>query len=754
MLIRIFPWRFLLRRAALARGFLDPEILLSKLSKLGRPCGVIAPIELLRNAVQLHSRGLINSQVIQYNLDWVWPYWVHRQFDPQDISFIPRAFSLTHINLTHRNWTAIGFPGFREIPIIDPRGLVTPFFDGWSIDVWMCDGDGHCLVPSRLKEVDQFLDMERTLAVSTRSREYGMILDVRAEVVVKEGSPVCRIACRAVTEKGGFCAVSLRPYNPEGVSFINDIAVFPDRKGWRVNRSCDIFFSEPCERAVFSDYSAGDVFRRIFNRDERVEVRCEVGMATAAAVFPLQANDPRNISVDIPLEKEREAGHERKKTPFMLDWQDSLAGTCTVKLPDERFRFLYDSSLRTLVLHAQEDIYAGPFTYKRFWFRDAAFILHALLSAGWSEYILYAIDKFPEDQTASGYFLSQEGEWDSNGQVLWIMRRFCEITGRLPPERWHSTIAAAAGWIIGKRARARPGSPHEGLIAPGFSAEHLGPSDYYYWDDFWSVAGLRAAEYFARSAGNGHDQVVYRGEADALLASVERSLEQASGRLGRPAMPASPYRRLDSGSIGSLAVDYPLRLWEARDPRVIDTLEYILGSCMLDGGFFHDMSHSGINPYLSAHVSQSLLRCGDPRYFEIMSAIAAMATSTGQWPEAIHPRTHGGCMGDGEQVWAAAEWVMLVRNCFIREEERYSRVILCSGLPPAWTSRPAQFSFGPAPTTFGVMSVSAESSGTGRMTVSWSGDWHAQPPEILISVPGFTQVTALPGQTRVELSAS
>ena len=51
--------------------------------------------------------------------------------------FIPRAFSITHVNLTHRNWTAIGVPDRDFLPIVDPRGLVTPLWDGWSLDGWI-----------------------------------------------------------------------------------------------------------------------------------------------------------------------------------------------------------------------------------------------------------------------------------------------------------------------------------------------------------------------------------------------------------------------------------------------------------------------------------------------------------------------------------------------------------------------------------------------------------------------------------------
>ena len=31
----------------------------------------------------MHLRGLLNTLAIQSNRDWVWPFWVERQFDPR-----------------------------------------------------------------------------------------------------------------------------------------------------------------------------------------------------------------------------------------------------------------------------------------------------------------------------------------------------------------------------------------------------------------------------------------------------------------------------------------------------------------------------------------------------------------------------------------------------------------------------------------------------------------------------------------------
>ena len=103
------------------------------------------------------------------------------------------------------------------------------------------------------------------------------------------------------------------------------------------------------------------------------------------------------------------------------------------------------------------------------------------------------------------------------------------------------------------------------------------------------------------------------------------------------------------------------------------------------------MTHSGINPYLTLHLAQVLLRAGDPRYFGLITAVAELASSTGQWPESIHPNTGGGCMGDGQHVWAAAEWVLMIRNCFVREEDE--GLILCSGIPQIWLDKKQPITF-------------------------------------------------------------
>ncbi|MDH3738874.1 MAG: hypothetical protein OER92_06745, partial [Alphaproteobacteria bacterium] len=371
MWLKWLPWKFVIRRIARASGFVDPVAVLAQLHRFAQPSEVAEPIELLRAGVVFHARGLINSRVIQHNLDWVWPYWVERQFDPRDPAFVPRAFSVTHVNLTHRNWTAIGVPDCADMPIVDPGGLVTPHFDRWSLEGWVLSEDGISLLPSRSENTTQQIAHADDLMVATRTEEQGLTLTSEASVECDSGEPVCRLVLRARADAGGWAVVALRPYNPEGISFIHDVTLSPERRIWTVDGRHTVEFNCEADRHHVSNYHAGDVYIHLRDLEDQDRGECGVGMVTAAALFRLSPGEEREIVASAPLDR----GHAAPG--ISPDWTEALRGHCALRVPDQRVQSLYETALRTLVLHSPGDVFAGPFTYKRFWFRDAAFILHA-----------------------------------------------------------------------------------------------------------------------------------------------------------------------------------------------------------------------------------------------------------------------------------------------------------------------------------------------------------------------------------------
>ncbi len=740
-MLRFLPWRFVIRRAARRYGFMDPITWLARLRAFAQRSEVQEPLELLRAGIVFHARGLVNVKAIQHNLDWVWPFWVERQFKPGDPSFVPRAFSFSHINLTHRNWTAVGIPKLPLYPIVDPRGLVTPLHDGWSLDFWVISESRVRLLPSKLedRDVDQRLVLEPEVAVETDLAKGDLKLSLRTTLVHgPDGVPLARTEVGAVSAaEDAWLVVAVRPYNPEGVQFIDEIQLSGDGKSLRVNKDVAVDLGSKPDRLRMAHYEDGDVYLDLESSPELTSIKCVAGMATAAALFRMDKGAGKTLSVDVSLATEVKARNLKVPTEVEAAWPAALDGLATLRIPDEKMRFLYEAAVKTLVLLSAEDVVPGPNTYRRFWFRDACLMLQPMLVTGMAPRAKEIIDDFPKRQNLSGYFLSQEGEWDSNGQVLWVAARYSANTGeRLTPEVEQSLVKGVK-WLGRKRIKegGKPSDGPAGLLPAGFSAEHLGPNDFYYWDDFWAIGGLRSIAGYFTKWGNPEAAEEAAALAREYMTALEKSLSSIPPKRARGAIPAAPGRRLDAGAIGSMVADYPLQLYPAGENRLMETARFLMEHCSFAGGFFQQMIHSGINAYLTLDLAQTLLRAGDPGYAELIRTVADLASPTGQWPEAIHPNTLGGCMGDGQHGWAAGEWIMMIRNCFVREEEKDACLVIGSGILPEWMEGGGEIFYGPTFTDWGRVSVKV----TG-MTLEVEADWRGPAPRMRIAVPGFREI--------------
>ncbi|MES2923120.1 MAG: hypothetical protein V4819_16305 [Verrucomicrobiota bacterium] len=732
-MFQFLPWRYFVKHAARHYGVLDPATLLAKLRGFAQPSEVGEPLELLRAGIVFHARGLVNSKAIQHNLDWVWPYWVERQFNPADPSFIPRAFSFSHINLTHRNWTAVGLPDTAVYPIVDPRGLVTPLHDGWSLDFWIITDGGKRLLPSKLADaaVLQVLSFEPALAVTTRCNHDGLALETTAMMAEPQE---LSIKVNALSNEPAWLAVAVRPYNPEGVQFIHRIDQQVSDTEFRVNGEASVRFDRVPGSTRMAHYSEGDVYLDLSNSAPRREISCDVGMATAAALFRLEAGVPSQLDVSVTLE--RDLKEASRRTVPRESWSDGIGKMAKLRIGDEKMQFLYDAALRTLLLLSADELVPGPYTYRRFWFRDACLMLHPLLVIGRADRAKRIIGDFPVRQTMAGYFLSQEGEWDSNGQVLWILARYAEVTGEGLGKEIESAARKGVRWLEKKRLGDGGPPGTNGLLPAGFSAEHLGPNDFYYWDDFWAWAGLEAISVYWKRTGAVEDSAKAAALAADFATSVEASLAAIPASRAKGGIPAAPGRRMDAGAVGSMVADYPLQIYPPGERRLLRTCDFLMENCFSNGGFFQEMIHSGVNAYLTLDLAQTLLRAGDGRFMELIRNVAALASPTGQWPEAIHPRTLGGCMGDGQHGWAAAEWLMMIRNCFVREED--GMVIIGSGILPEWSE--GEISFGPTLTAWGPVTVCLTDA-----LLTLDAQWRGTGPRVRVDVPGFVTVDAEPG---------
>ncbi|MDR3627683.1 MAG: hypothetical protein P4L45_12650, partial [Ignavibacteriaceae bacterium] len=237
------------------------------------------PTELLPlNTIQL-SRGLLNFTVIQSRLNWVFPYWAEKQYNYQSLSFIPRSHLGLSMNVTQRNWTAVGNPDYNNEPIVDPRGLVTPFKDGWSIDVWLKVND-EIIFPSKSNDTVQALINDLPI-VETKTTFLNNSLTVRV-YTYKDN---LYINAEAGNEKDTSIIFSIRPFNPEGISIINNIEFDDSTNSFTINRRDRIVFNAKPDFIYCSTFEESDSARSLTKTDSKFISACEYGMASAIAVF-------------------------------------------------------------------------------------------------------------------------------------------------------------------------------------------------------------------------------------------------------------------------------------------------------------------------------------------------------------------------------------------------------------------------------------------------------------------------------------
>lgn len=710
------------------------------------------PTQLIPIAARLWARGWLNKKFFDSPRDWILPYWAVHQLDPNDRAFLPRGFSPVVLNQTHRDWTTIGNLDSAREAIVDPRGLVTPRpnDDEWSLDTWV-RVDEKLYVPSQMndQEIEQKL-YENLPMVTTRYDAAGLRVLQEAFAVADEAGDEWVIAAVTVENPRGAARaatvyLSPRPFNPEGVAPIEKIE-FREENAYSfwVNGALGGIIPKPDAVACSNEY-AGDVAAQIPNLDGTNRAQSPGGVATALAAYEitLPAHSSRTITVALPLNARQVLTDESVvwTSPDQLTdlrratiarWREVMAQGMKIRVPDDKVQDAFEANKAYLLLrHDGDSITPGPFTYHDFWFRDAAYMLNALDQLGYHDQVNRVLKIYPRRLQKNGYFLAQDGEWDANGQALWTLVQHARLSGdleTLADQYWQ--MLNAAHWIDAARQKtksAEPRAAHHGLLPAGMSAEHFGPNDYFFWDDFWGLAGLRAAEFAAHIFANAPDEEKLRAAFEAFRADVAAALARAAEKNRAAWMPASPYRTADSALVANLVALYPLQLFAPDDPRILATLEEIKRVAWSEDAFFHHVGHGGFGTYLSLEIAGCYLMQRRADAWQIIRWVLDHASPTMTWAEAIHPRTAHGAHGDGHHGWAAAEWISVVRNALLYEEGAH--LVLTPALPEDWTYETLAIQVEDAATYFGKVDYTI-AFGNRTATLVLKTEWR-EPPEYI-----------------------
>lgn len=724
----------------------------AQVSRLSSVDGRGFPRELFLLSAPMVARGLLNFAVLQMKRDWLFPFWVHSQLDPQNEAYTVRSQNPLMMNVTYRNWTALGSPSGYHEAIVDPRGLATPLPREWSLDTWLLCGD-ETLFPSHAVPREQDFDTQAP-AVETRFAQKGVELHLTTFVATARRSLDVlfhRATVRNTSEKATrvSLALAIRPFNPEGVAPIDRIDVAG--RVILVDKAVGVVLRENASRWIAGNEREGDsalLFQKGVHTVGRTSVTCGGGLANAAFVYDLEleAGTERSVDCSVALAKESElravqstptwrVSLDRRRAAQRALWNREQSLGATFEFSDARIQRVFDASkLSLLQFHDGDLITPGPFVYHHFWFRDAAVMLRALDVLGYSQRSRQVIEGFGKKQKGDGFFSGPDGEWDSNGAVLWTVHEHYRLTrSDLWLRRLWPMLKKGGQWIM--RMRRKGEEKGSGLMPPSLSAEHLGMVDQYYWDSFWCAAGIRSLASLAESLNKPDDAISFRREFEDFRSDLLSSMATAQARLGQPVVPASPRRGFDESAIGSICAVYPLDLFPGAAGPVASTVYSLIERFCNSKGFLHPIIHSGYNPYLTLQLAHACLFLDNvEKAWSVAETIFAQANSPFSFPEAIHPKTGGGSMGDGHHGWAAAEIVLFLRDCLL--DDRGEDLSFLRGLGPL-LKKGQGLCVENAPTKFGTAGLKVEFETPQRILLTFRNVFHekSRPKGLVVHLP-------------------
>lgn len=441
-------------------------------------------------------------------------------------------------------------------------------------------------------------------------------------------------------------------------------------------------------------------------------------------------------------------------------WQNLLDGNglqATLPSVVEHLFDLFRVCRATLLILADDGaIHPGPTIYDSFWIRDSSVEGIACAFAG--DFDL-PMRQFGDHYTSADYFHMEQRsvdrvslfgffggdheindrEWDSNGEALWAFGRFDRLSGAATAfgaRIFTPYVVTGARWIRDNRTG-------YGLLYSGWSAEHLGDKDKpHFWDNFWAIAGLWEAAQLSQRLGapqtaelwSIYDEV-RQSTADSIRWVLGEQVRRGCWETFIPTGPAD-VGRLDSTMIGTVAYFHPCRLYDGQklgpdiDYAARQTLETIW-SHFVDGGFRHDAAWHCYGPYLTLQLAHAFLYVGDVDRMDqcllwsvwnagfacvhdAMGGPGVWQVVQGAWNEQHNypvAKDFGEFpaswwyMGDIPHGWAAAEFILLIRDILFFEvdEDHDPQIFLAPGLMPHWLNNGEPVTVRDAPTIFGVL---------------------------------------------------
>jgi hypothetical protein len=617
------------------------------------------------------------------HLPWLEPWWLERQLDPDSPDFVPGG---ERRNTTHRTWAPLGALASIDRGVVDPRGAVTPWPGGWTLDWWI-GADDRWHLPSREVAVRQHA-VDGAPVIETAMRVPGGDAVHRTYAATAGGQAWLVVEVENRTAIPFAVAFAVRPANPRGDAPIGEVSV--DESAIWIDGAPAVHLAKPPSRVAVGSAATGDALHLVTAGLAMAGLpagtSCPDGRAHAVVIHPLPHTAVARVAV--PLRPPARPGRKVRAVPAGAgSYPEGLASAEQVgkgwalqtgrgarfDLPDPALtEALAAARHQVLLAHAGDDLTSWsegslPWT-------GAAAVLGALDRLGFSDEAGQVLATLGERQRLDGSFGGADAghgrdDQSADGAALHALGEHLRLTGDVALAEQLVGPVAKAGHRLAKRAagrrRDRPGDRPEGPA-------------------WWAVRGLL----------DGAEALTLAGQpeaADELVARARAVRAEAEARLPRPT-PATP---VDVGAllagvlglarlapaVGAVAAAGSGGTPSPADEHLAAAVERVRATTSR-GAVFDVAGGTGFDLRTTLWLATVELAAGDAAALTRLAWVLEAASPAGTWPTILHPRTGGGSAGDGADPVVAAEVATFVRRLLVREVP--GGLALCSLVPPAW----------------------------------------------------------------------
>ena len=438
-------------------------------------------------------------------------------------------------------------------------------------------------------------------------------------------------------------------------------------------------------------------------------------------------------------------------------WRGVMADAASIRVPCEKATQAYLAAhVCQLIASDHGELHGGEGFYDEFYIRDGAYQVMELEEAGLSEPARNAIEVYTKHQRDDGRFESQKNQFDANGQALWALWQYYEITGdQAWLERVYPQMHKACDWIMKTRRTNASDGPFAGLLpnAPADGESLWDGNHHIVGYDFWNLRGLLSTAQAAAAVKKFGFAAQWSQEAD----EYRQAIDAAWKRTGLPHFP--PSWEKDGTHWGDTETLWPSPIFPADDPRVGALMDEVRTRHL--GGFVEGAirwtdgkCEPAIHPYMSAYTTMASLERGeDEKVVEEFYWLLLHSTATHAFPEGIFYQRRFAWSNTIPHVTGASNYALLFRHMLIHEQG--DELHLLTAIPDWWLDNGNVIKVEKAPTHFGPIAFEIRGTPQG-VRFEFAPSWREAPKKVVLHLPksrplenaGEVEVVTRPNQAK------